>query len=114
MPGGPVGADGRVEEAGQDGTISDESLKTTSCINGRVFTFDNTKNSKCILYSYCLAFWLPKPEFEIHEEYNPARYYSAIVTASEKISNGSGASKKKAEAAACSKFLSNYFLSGRK
>ena len=74
MPGGPVGADGRVEEAGQDGTISDESLKTTSCINGRVFTFDNTKNSKCILYSYCLAFWLPKPEFEIHEEYNPARH----------------------------------------
>ena len=72
MPGGPVGVDERVEEVGQDGVMSDESLLTTSCIYGRVFTFDNSKNSKSILYSYCHVFELPKPEFDIHEEFNPA------------------------------------------
>ena len=111
MPGGPVGVEG-VEEVGEDG-VSDESVMITSCIDGRDFTFDNTKNSKSILISYCLEFELPKPEFDIHEEFKPDRYYNAIVAAGGKESIGSGTSKTKAEAAACNRFLSNYFLSGR-
>ena len=108
---GMGGAQG-VEEVGEDG-VSDESVMITSCIDGRDFTFDNTKNSKSILISYCHEFELPKPEFDIHEEFKPDRYYNAIVAAGGKQSIGSGTSKPKAEAAACNKFLSNYFLSGR-
>ena len=100
-------------EADNDAPVEENFRETL--VNGRLYHCDQFQPSKTNLVIYADKNSLEKPQFKLSvtNEGNPdfVTYY-AVLELEGKKSRGSGRTKRRAEAAACRKYLSNDYLTG--